>query len=463
MGLFDGGSNGSEVAGGSTAWETPGTIGSTTPNTGQFTTISGTTITASVGFTCPLLGTNNESFGSGAGVALAAGADGNTLLGKNAGNALTTGDFSVAIGYRALLSATIPGECVAIGANALDAVTTTSVNAVGIGFNALTALTTGTDNVAIGHGAMAAATSSSSNVAIGKGALATLTTDSSRSVAIGFEAMNLAGSGTQCVGIGYQSLANSTSSPSNVAIGYRSMNGLGTGSGGNVAIGRTAMEGASTGDFNTAIGYQALKNGSGHINCTAIGSDAMGSSSVGSTRTSVVAIGYFTLNQNAGDQNSIVGATALQYGNGSSDANSGIGFGAMGNASLTSANKNSFVGFQCLQSLTTGSANAAIGYKAGYAATTASNTFFVGDTSQHASEGAINTITVASSNAYGASFSNAHDFAARTYLNAPNTAPTDADLQNARISFYLDESGHNLKIRVRYADATLKLATVALA
>lgn len=71
----------------------------------------------------------------------------------------------------------------------------------------------------------------------------------------------------------------------------------------------------------------------------------------------------------------------------------------------------------------------------------------------------------------------AYDTAAREYLRgwgdgtvgriacaAPASAPTDAHLAASQISFYLDETGHNLLVRAKYADGTtLKLATIALA
>ena len=52
----------------------------------------------------------------------------------------------------------------------------------------------------------------------------------------------------------------------------------------------------------------------------------------------------------------------------------------------------------------------------------------------------------------------------RVAVAAPASAPTDAHLAASQISFYLDESGHNLLVRAKYSDrATLKLATIALA
>ena len=47
-------------------------------------------------------------------------------------------------------------------------------------------------------------------------------------------------------------------------------------------------------------------------------------------------------------------------------------------------------------------------------------------------------------------------------LSAPSSAPTDGDLNNSNISFYLDQSGNNLKVRVKYSNGTLKTATIAL-
>jgi len=56
-----------------------------------------------------------------------------------------------------------------------------------------------------------------------------------------------------------------------------------------------------------------------------------------------------------------------------------------------------------------------------------------------------------------------HTSSAAVALGAPSSAPTDSDLNNNNISFYLDQVGNNLKVRVKYSDGTLKLATIALA
>jgi len=56
-----------------------------------------------------------------------------------------------------------------------------------------------------------------------------------------------------------------------------------------------------------------------------------------------------------------------------------------------------------------------------------------------------------------------NQLAGRTYQATPATAPTDGNIGAAQISFYLDEAGNNLKVRVKYSNGTtLKTGTVAL-
>jgi hypothetical protein len=50
----------------------------------------------------------------------------------------------------------------------------------------------------------------------------------------------------------------------------------------------------------------------------------------------------------------------------------------------------------------------------------------------------------------------------RIIVGAAAAAPTDADLMNGSISFWLDEVGNNLKVRAKYSGGTLKTATIAL-
>ena len=52
--------------------------------------------------------------------------------------------------------------------------------------------------------------------------------------------------------------------------------------------------------------------------------------------------------------------------------------------------------------------------------------------------------------------------AARVVMGAPNSAIADADLANGQISFYLDEGGNTLTVKVKYSTGTVKTGTVAL-
>ena len=52
--------------------------------------------------------------------------------------------------------------------------------------------------------------------------------------------------------------------------------------------------------------------------------------------------------------------------------------------------------------------------------------------------------------------------ASRSAFGAPASAPTDADLDNGQLSFWLDEVANLLTFRIRYSTAALKTGTVAL-
>jgi hypothetical protein len=51
----------------------------------------------------------------------------------------------------------------------------------------------------------------------------------------------------------------------------------------------------------------------------------------------------------------------------------------------------------------------------------------------------------------------------QTTIKTVDTPVTDSDLINSSISFYLDESANELKVRVKYSDGSLKTGTIGLA
>ena len=50
----------------------------------------------------------------------------------------------------------------------------------------------------------------------------------------------------------------------------------------------------------------------------------------------------------------------------------------------------------------------------------------------------------------------------RLYVQSPNAAPTDSNLGNSQITFWLNEAGNQLTFRARYSGGTLKTGTVTL-
>ena len=127
-------------------------------------------------------GTNaGDSFGTQAG----AKASGNTLFGKNAGTAITTGDRNVAMGQDALATVDVASESVAIGYNALT--TSTASGCTAVGNEALEQNTTGYHCVAMGHRALEENTTGYQQTVIGSFALDDCTTGIKNS-ALGWDA-----------------------------------------------------------------------------------------------------------------------------------------------------------------------------------------------------------------------------------------------------------------------------------
>jgi len=207
-----------------------GTTRVTLSDGGDVTFAAGTDIiTASAG-------TSNVRVGVNAGNSIASGGNYNTVVGDEAGTAISTGDNNSLIGY-------VAG----------DAITTGGSNTA-VGAYAMTTLTTGTDNVAVGTSALDVATTGSNNTAIGRNALGANTT-ASDSVAVGFEALLSETTGSRSTAVGYQALKtqNVGSTTQNTAVGY------GAGIDVTTAINSTFVGGdaganVTTGNKNTLIG-----------------------------------------------------------------------------------------------------------------------------------------------------------------------------------------------------------------
>jgi trimeric autotransporter adhesin len=308
-------------------------------------------ISADGSISTPTLGTSNFRAGVNAGNSIESGGNYNTVVGDEAGTAITTGDYNTAIGYSSQISVTTAGSNVSIGANSLrDNVTGTQNTALGhaslivntassntaIGWLSLSANTTGTDNVAVGGTALQANTTASYNTAVGKSALYLNTTG----------AYNTAFS---------QSLVSNTTGANNTAVGWGALYGNTTASD-NTAVGRQTLQTNSTGASNTAIGQGALFANTTASNNTAVGYQALQANTTGSENC---ASGYLALATN----------TTGIY-------NTGLGKYALGGT--TTGQENTGVGWHSLQSNTTGSSNTAVGRTALGANTTGNNSVAVG-------------------------------------------------------------------------------------
>jgi hypothetical protein len=201
----------------SSAYTAPGTIGSGTPNTGAFTTL---TTTSTI---------NNLTVGRGAGsVSTNTAVGASALAGSNSGTGNNT-----AVGYQSLLT------------------NSTGYNLVGLGYQALTLNTTGYSNVAVGGVTLASNTTGNTNAAVGHGSLASNTTGSSNT-ALGFYSLLSNTTASNNTAVGYQAGYVNTG-PNNVFLGYQAGVANTTGEQ-NTFVGRVAGAAITTGGKNSILG-----------------------------------------------------------------------------------------------------------------------------------------------------------------------------------------------------------------
>jgi len=207
----------------------------------------------------PTLGTSNLALGVNAGNSIASGGNYNTVVGDEAGTAITTGDENVMIGYVAGDAINTSSQNVAVGAYALTADTKGS-KSVAIGRGTLNAqnFTSATDsfNTAVGDKAGYAVTTGIKNTLIGAEAGDALT-DADFNTALGYKALSADTKGSNNVAIGYQALMtqNFTSATDsvNTAVGHNCGTSITT-SKGNALLGANAGDAITTGLYNTCIG-----------------------------------------------------------------------------------------------------------------------------------------------------------------------------------------------------------------
>ena len=259
---------------------------------------------------------------------------GNTVLGIDAGVALTSGGYNTLIGY-------LSG--VAINSGNFN---------ITVGYEAGNNITSGSDNVAIGRGSLNV-TNGSNTVAVGyfTGALSS----SANATYFGTQA-GRANQNTGHISIGYQAGYSNTTGQQNTNIGYE------------------AGYSNTTNAFRTCIGWKAgrLNTGTGN---TFIGNNA------GADRANVegssTAVGNSAGRYWESGSNTALGENAGQYANGTSRYNVMVGREALGGA-FGSKSNNVAVGYKSGWAATTGGNNVFVGYEAGVAHTTAQQSTIIG-------------------------------------------------------------------------------------
>ena len=241
---------------------------------------------------------------------------------------------------------------------------------IAVGATALNAITTGDKNIAIGHDAAGAVTTSESVVAIGYNALSAATTGSVRGVYIGDSAGAATTIGTATTAVGYNALLSNTEGTYNTAIGDKALRLLNKVGGdvpsGNTAVGAEAGQVATYGDQGTYIGSQAGAAVTSASNNTFIGALAGVATTTGADN---VAVGAEALDTNTTGRRCVaIGYQALYTQNGTNDA------------------FNTAIGYQASYAMTTGSENTSVGYYAGRANTTGVRNVAIGSNSLSQSE-----------------------------------------------------------------------------
>jgi len=214
------------------------------------------------------------------------------------------------------------------------------------------------------------------------------------------------------IGIGALDALNNTGGDYNTAIGYQALS-ANTGGGYNTANGVNALLANTTGSWNTANGHAALYSNTTGASNTAIGHAALYSNTTGSPNTAIgvnalrlnttasynTAIGYAALYSNTtGEVNTANGHDALRS-NTTGAANTANGFAAL--SSNTTGFRNTANGYAALYSNTTGTHNTANGHAAGQfiangstANATGNNSVFLGANTKANADGETNQIVI---------------------------------------------------------------------
>jgi trimeric autotransporter adhesin len=291
-------------------------------------------------------GTSNFAAGVNAGNSIASGGNYNTVIGDEAGTALTTGDGNVAVGFEALKTE---------DANGFN---------TGVGYQALKTLNAGADsyNTAFGYQAGTAITTGIQNTLLG-GLAGDVLTDADYNIAIGLSALGGDTKGNKSVAIGANALAvqnfTSPTDSNNTAVGYKAGNAVTTGIQ-NTIIGSLAGDALVDADYNVAVGKGALSSCTYGSKSTAIGTACLEAQNISSAADSLnTAVGFSAgYGLTSGTQNTLMGVNS---GVGAITGTGNSCYGLESGNSITSGAFNTLIGRYTADSLTTGDYNTHLG------------------------------------------------------------------------------------------------------
>ena len=209
------------------------------------------------------------------------------------------------------------------------------------------------------------------NTAVGAYALVSTSGASpSGNSAFSYQALNVC-SGNFNTGLGYQALRSNTTASNNTAVGYEAAKNNTTGEG-FTAIGTQALEANTTGNYGVAVGWTAAySNTTGQP--VAIGTGALYAQTTPQNNT---ALGHNTLEATTtGDYNTGTGRKSLPD-NTTGSYNTANGFEAL--ALSTTGERNIAVGHQAGYNVTTGVRNTIVGERAGFSIQTSGYNTFIG-------------------------------------------------------------------------------------
>jgi len=193
-------------------------------------------------------------------------------------------------------------------------------------------------------------------------------TDATNNTLIGYRAGTDITTGDYNTAVGDLALWKTTTGSNQTAVGYAAAGTCTTTD--ITAIGALALN-IATGDQNTAVGLRAGKNVTSNTQCVFIGQDAGQGAESGCTGNFNNALGYQALNDlTSGTDNNCIGRLS---GTNITTGNRNIGLGTSTVSGVTSGDENVGIGSAACSSVTTGEGNHGIGYLALYGVTTGSN------------------------------------------------------------------------------------------